>query len=73
MTTPVKEVVVSTPLKPVMISNDSKAALIVFLQKLLANMKSNNYMINALTAMEAHDGGGNLGIQVGIMLKLWIS
>jgi len=46
--TPIKEVVVSTPLKP----------------QLLANMKSNNYMINALTAMEAQEGGGNLGIQV---------
>jgi len=44
----VKEVVVSTPLKP----------------KLLANMKSNNYMINALTAMEAEDDGGYLGMQI---------
>eukprot|EP00466_Bigelowiella_natans_P008756 jgi/Bigna1/77442/fgenesh1_pg.48_\ len=44
----VKEAVVSTPLKP----------------KLLANMKSNNYMINALTAMEAEEKGGNLGFQV---------
>lgn len=44
----VSESVVSTPLKP----------------KLLANMKSNNYMINALTAMAAEDQGGKLGIQL---------
>jgi 4-amino-4-deoxychorismate lyase len=44
----VAEVTVGVPLKP----------------KLLATMKSNNYLINALTAMEAEDAGGALGIQL---------
>jgi hypothetical protein len=32
--------------------------------QLLANAKTNNYLINALTAMEAEDAGGTLGIQL---------
>ena len=32
--------------------------------KLLANMKSNNYMLNALCAMESYQKGGKNGIQV---------
>jgi branched-chain amino acid aminotransferase len=32
--------------------------------QLLATMKSNNYLINALTAMEAEDAGGSLGVQL---------
>lgn len=38
----------------------------------LATMKSNNYMINALVAMEAEENGGTLGIQVdgdGMLLE----
>ena len=31
---------------------------------LLAEMKSNNYLLNVLTAMAAQDAGGTLGIQV---------
>jgi 4-amino-4-deoxychorismate lyase len=31
---------------------------------LLANIKSNNYLLNALTAMEAQDKGGSQGVQV---------
>ncbi|GAB5363279.1 hypothetical protein AAMO2058_000869900 [Amorphochlora amoebiformis] len=49
-TTAVKEVIVTTPVKP----------------PLLANMKSNNYMINALSSMEAEDYGGSLGIQADV-------
>ncbi|CAM9685715.1 unnamed protein product [Phaeothamnion confervicola] len=43
----VGEVVVGVPLKP----------------PLLATIKSTNYLLNALTAMEAQDRGGTLGIQ----------
>lgn len=32
--------------------------------KLLANIKSNNYLLNAMTAMEAEDKGGALGVQL---------
>lgn len=32
--------------------------------QMLATMKSNNYLLNALVAMEAEDRGGTLGIQV---------
>ncbi|CAM9167460.1 unnamed protein product [Choristocarpus tenellus] len=32
--------------------------------KLLASMKSNNYLLNALTAMTSQDKGGSYGIQV---------
>lgn len=42
------EALVSIPMKP----------------PLLANIKSNNYLLNALTAMEAQDKGGVLGVQV---------
>ena len=44
------EAVVSVPMKP----------------PLLANIKSNNYLLNALTAMEAQEKGGTLGVQVSI-------
>lgn len=44
----VKEYVVSVPQKPA----------------LLANVKSNNYMLNALCCMESEQKGGHLGIQV---------
>jgi len=46
--TGIAEVIVSVPLKP----------------PLLATTKTNNYLVNALTAMEAQDGGGHLGIQL---------
>mmetsp|Transcript_10550 Transcript_10550/g.16522 ORF Transcript_10550/g.16522 Transcript_10550/m.16522 type:complete len:321 (+) Transcript_10550:139-1101(+) len=46
--TGVKEYFVSVPTKP----------------KLLANIKSNNYMINALCCMESSAKGGYLGIQI---------
>ncbi|OMJ74176.1 hypothetical protein SteCoe_26959 [Stentor coeruleus] len=43
----INEFTVSVPLKP----------------KLLANMKSNNYMLNALSAMESSSKGGLFGVQ----------
>mmetsp|Transcript_38878 Transcript_38878/g.51233 ORF Transcript_38878/g.51233 Transcript_38878/m.51233 type:complete len:334 (+) Transcript_38878:93-1094(+) len=49
-----EEWVVSVPAKP----------------SLLATMKSNNYMINALTAMESEDKGGMLGLQVDAQGRL---
>lgn len=44
----ISEVTVSIPLKP----------------QVLATLKSNNYMINALVAMEAKEKGGSLGLQL---------
>mmetsp|Transcript_65385 Transcript_65385/g.147509 ORF Transcript_65385/g.147509 Transcript_65385/m.147509 type:complete len:219 (+) Transcript_65385:187-843(+) len=40
------------------------AALVPHKPKLLANAKTNNYLLNALMAMAAEDRGGNLGIGV---------
>ena len=37
---------------------------------LLASIKSTNYLINALCAMDAEGGGGSLGIQVDSTGKL---
>jgi len=45
--TGLSEALVSVPMKP----------------PLLATIKSNNYLLNALTAMEAQDNGGTLGVQ----------
>lgn len=44
----INEFTVSVPIKP----------------KLLANMKSNNYMLNALSAMESSSKGGSFGVQI---------
>lgn len=40
------------------------ASLVPHKPRHLAELKSNNYMLNALTAMAAQDGGGNFGIGV---------
>jgi branched-subunit amino acid aminotransferase/4-amino-4-deoxychorismate lyase len=47
MSTPKKEYTVTIPMKP----------------KRLAELKSNNYMLNCLTGMEAKERGGFMGLQ----------